>query len=41
VGHDDNVFLHGLAQQAIQKEIAKLNVLLENIMLISKRQGLC
>jgi len=31
VGHDDNVFLNGLAQQAIQKEIARLKVLPENL----------
>jgi hypothetical protein len=27
VGHDDNIFLNGLAQQAIQQEIARLNIL--------------
>jgi hypothetical protein len=26
VGHDDNVFLNGIAQQAIQQEIARLKV---------------
>jgi len=31
VGHDDNVFLNGLAQQAIQKEIARLKILPENL----------
>jgi hypothetical protein len=31
VGHDDNVFLNGLAQQAIQKEIARLKLLPDNV----------
>jgi hypothetical protein len=31
VGHNDNVFLTGLAQQAIQQEIAKTKVLPENL----------
>jgi hypothetical protein len=39
VGHDDNIFLNGLAQQAIQKEIARLNVLLENICSYQKGKG--
>jgi hypothetical protein len=33
VGHDDNIFLNGLAQQAIQKEISRLKVLPENFYL--------
>jgi hypothetical protein len=37
VGHDDNVFLNGFAQQALQKEIARLQVLPEN--LCSYQQG--
>jgi len=39
VGHDDNVFLNGLAQQAIQKEIARLNVLPPNIVSYQKGKG--
>jgi len=31
VGHDDNVFLNGLAQQAIQQEIARNKLLPDNI----------
>jgi hypothetical protein len=31
VGHDDNVFLNSIAQQAIQKEIARLKLLPENL----------
>jgi hypothetical protein len=31
VGHDDNVFLNGLAQQAIQKEIARLGIMPETL----------
>jgi hypothetical protein len=31
VGHGDNVFLNGLAQQALQKEIARLKILPENL----------
>jgi hypothetical protein len=30
-GHDDNVFLNGLTQQAIQKDIAHLQMLPENL----------
>jgi len=32
VGHDDNVFLNGPAQQAIQQETARLDILPENIL---------
>jgi hypothetical protein len=39
VGHDDNVFLNGLAQQAIQKEIARLNILPPNIVSYQKGKG--
>jgi len=39
VGHDNNVFLNGLAQQAIQKEIALLKVLLENLCSYQKGKG--
>jgi len=39
VGHDDNVFLNGLAQQAIQKEIARLNILPENLCSYQKGKG--
>jgi hypothetical protein len=31
VGHDDNVYLNGLAQKAIQREIARVNLLPENL----------
>jgi len=39
VGHDDNVFLNGLAQQAIQKEIAKLKLLPENVFSYQRGKG--
>jgi hypothetical protein len=39
VGHDDNVFLNGLAQQAIQEEISRLNVLPPNIVSYQKGKG--
>ena len=39
VGHDDNVFLNGIAQQAIQQEIARLNVLPENVCSYQKGKG--
>jgi hypothetical protein len=39
VGHDDNVFLNGLAQQAIQKEIAHLKVLPEKLCSYQKGKG--
>jgi len=39
VGHDDNVFLNGLAQQAIQIEIAKLNILPDNLCSYQKGKG--
>jgi hypothetical protein len=39
VGHDDNVFLNGLAQQAIQTEIARLKVLPENVYSYQKGKG--
>jgi hypothetical protein len=31
VGHEDNIFLNGLAQQAIQKEMARNNILPESL----------
>ena len=31
VGHDDNVYLKGFVQQALQKEIARLQILPDNI----------
>jgi len=37
VGHDDNVFLNGLAQQAIQEQTARIKLLPEN--LCSYQQG--
>ncbi len=39
VGHDDNVFLNGIAQQAIQQEIAKNRVLPETIFSYQKGKG--
>jgi len=39
VGHDDNVFLNGLAQQAIQEEFAQLKVLPENVCSYQKGKG--
>jgi len=39
VGHDDNVFLNGLAQQAIQKEMARLKLLPENLCSYQKGKG--
>jgi hypothetical protein len=39
VGHNDNVFLNGIAQQAIQKEIAKHRVLPENVFSYQKGKG--
>jgi hypothetical protein len=39
VGHDDNVFLNGLAQQALQAEIARLDILPENICSYQKGKG--
>jgi len=39
VGHDDNVFLNGIAQQALQKEIARAKVLPENIYSYQKGKG--
>ena len=39
VGHDDNVFLNGLAQQAIQQEIARLKIIPENICSYQKGKG--
>jgi len=41
VGHDDNVFLNGLAQQAIQCEIERAKVLPENICSYQKGKGCC
>jgi hypothetical protein len=39
VGHNDNVFLNGLAQQAIQKEIARTNLLPDNLYSYQKGKG--
>lgn len=39
VGHDDNIFLNGVAQQAIQQEIAKNGVLPENVYSYQKGKG--
>ncbi len=39
VGHDDYVFLNGIAQQAIQKEIARLKLLPENLCSYQKGKG--
>ena len=39
VGHDDNVYLNGFAQQAIQKEIARLQILPENLCSHQKGKG--
>ncbi len=39
VGHDDNIFLYGVAQQAIQQEIAKNGVLPENVYSYQKGKG--
>jgi hypothetical protein len=39
VGHDNNAFLNGPAQQAIQKEIARLKVLPENVYSYQKGKG--
>jgi hypothetical protein len=39
VGHDDNVFLNGLAQQAIQKEIARLGIMPETLCSYQKGKG--
>lgn len=38
-GHDDNVFLNSLAQQAIQEEIARLNIMPENVCSYQKGNG--
>ncbi len=39
VGHDDNIFLNGLAQQTIQKEIARIKLLPENLCSYQKGKG--
>jgi hypothetical protein len=39
VGHDDNVFLNGLAQQAIQKEIARTGLLPATLCSYQKGKG--
>jgi len=39
VGHDDNVFLNGFAQQALQTEIARLKILPENLCSYQKGRG--
>jgi len=39
VGHDDNVFLNGIAQQVIQREIARLKVLPHNVYSYQKGKG--
>ena len=41
VGHDDNVFLNGIAQQAIQKEIARIGLLPETLCSYQKGKGCC
>ena len=39
VGHDDNVFLNGFAQQALQKEIARLQLLPETLCSYQRGKG--
>lgn len=39
VGHDDNVFLNGIAQQAIQKEIARIGMMPETLCSYQKGKG--
>jgi hypothetical protein len=39
MGHNDNVFLNGIAQQALQREIAKAKILPENIYSYQKGKG--
>jgi hypothetical protein len=39
VRQDDNVFLNGIAQQAIQQEIAKHKILPENVFSFQKGKG--
>jgi hypothetical protein len=39
VGHDNNVFSNGLAQQAIQKEIAHIKLLPENLCSYQRGKG--
>ena len=39
VGHDNNVYLNGLAQRAIQREIARLNLLSDNLYSYQKGKG--
>jgi len=39
MGHDDNVFLNGLAQQAIQKEIVRLKILPEYLCSYQRGKG--
>jgi len=39
VGHDDNVYLNGLAQQAIQQELARNKVLPESLHSYQKGKG--
>jgi hypothetical protein len=39
VGHDDNVFLNGIAQQAIQQEIAKVKILPDKVYSYQKGKG--
>jgi len=39
VGHDDNVFLNGIAQQAIQQEISKAKILPDNVYSYKKGKG--
>jgi hypothetical protein len=39
VGHDDNVFLNGLAQQALQMQIANIKLLPDNICSYQKGKG--
>ena len=39
MGHDDNVFLNGLAQQAIQKEMARTHLLPDSLCSYQKGKG--
>jgi len=39
VGHDDNIFLNGLAQQAIQNEIARIKLLPDNVCSYQRGKG--
>ncbi len=39
MGHDDNVFLNGLAQQAIQKEMTRTHLLPDSLCSYQKGKG--